>query len=78
MFMSDFIFLYRIFPDFPNIKWDSKTSELDLANLFPKLTKDERVNLIEECKGVGIIEPCKYNDYTITFKGWMLWNNCKC
>lgn len=75
--MGDYSSYFKIFPDFPNIMRDSKTSVLDLENLFSTLTKDERDNMIDEYIGLGIIEPCKKDEYIITSKGWKIWNKCK-
>ena len=67
--------LFWIFPYYPNIKPDSKTSELSLQHLMPKSTKEERDETIEEYIGLDIIELCKNNEYKITPKGWDLWSN---
>ena len=67
--------LFWIFPDYPNIKQDSKTSEFSLQNLMPTSTTEERNEKIEEYISLGILEQCKNNEYQITPKGWSLWLN---
>lgn len=67
--------LFWIFPDYPNIKQNSKTSDLALQHLVPSFTKDERDDKIEEYIGLGIIEPCRNREYVLTQKGWEIWNN---
>lgn len=66
---------FKIFPDFPHIRPNSKTSVFELVHLLPMFTEEQRNDEIEECMGLGIIEPCKYDEYVITSKGWELWND---
>ena len=67
--------LFWIFPSFPNIEQDSKTSEYALQRLWPTSTKEDRDEKLEEYIGLGIIEPCRNKEFIITQKGWNIWCN---
>lgn len=67
--------LFWIFPDYPDIKINSKTSDMALQCLAPSLTKDERDDKIEEYIGLKIIEPRRNDEYVLTQRGWEIWNN---
>ena len=67
--------LFRIFPDFPNIKWNSQVNVIELQDSWSKLTNEEIKEKIEEYVGLRIIQPFKNGEYRITQEGWNLW--CK-
>lgn len=65
--------LFWIFPSYPEIKQDSKTSEYALQRLWPSSTNEEREEKLEEYIRLGIIELCRNKEYIITQKGWEIW-----
>lgn len=66
--------LFWLFPDYPAIKPDSKTSTFTLISICQKLSKEEIDEIVEEYVGLGIIELRRNDEYVLTPKGWDIWN----
>ena len=60
---------FEIFPDYPNIKWGSKTSKIDLARVYSSFSWEQIEEKLQELHALGFIEPCKNDEYVITLKG---------